>query len=206
MELLLAELDGGTALIQRRAGDVDVHIRAADPAVAEKLALEVANGAYTTTRRIEAPAWASIADHYPGEVGAQIGELVDLRLSLDGGRIVLWHGLPGTGKTTAIRALAREWEPDCRFQVVLDPDVVFARSSVLITTNEPIGRIHPALLRPGRCLAETEFRAFSRTEACALFGDDVPARGDLTLARLLGGDGPDGSDDTQDEVPTGLHL
>ncbi|MCP3853546.1 MAG: ATP-binding protein [Actinomycetia bacterium] len=148
MEFLLAELDGGTALIQRRAGDVDVHIRAADPAVAEKLALEVAgrlpvppggsgrvpvdfwqvaNGAYTTTRRIEAPAWASIADHYPGEVGAQIGELVDLRLSLDGGRIVLWHGLPGTGKTTAIRALAREWEPDCRFQVVVDPDVVFAR-------------------------------------------------------------------------------
>ena len=30
---------------------------------------------------------------------------------------------------------------------------------VHITANEPLGRLHPAVVRPGRCLAEVEFPA-----------------------------------------------
>ena len=119
--------------------------------------------------------------------------------------------------------MAREWAGRARFQVVLDPNIVFSRSShlmsvimddprnevpewrvlvvedadellredaksrvgqalsrllnlgdgilgqgmkviVLITTNEPIQRLHPALLRPGRCLTEIEFRKFTAAE------------------------------------------
>lgn len=36
---------------------------------------------------------------------------------------------------------------------------------LLVTTNEPIGRLHPALWRPGRCWAEIEFTPFSGREA-----------------------------------------
>lgn len=36
---------------------------------------------------------------------------------------------------------------------------------VLITTNEPLGTLHPAVTRPGRCLAEIEFGRLSADEA-----------------------------------------
>jgi|SRR5580658_5868221 hypothetical protein len=39
------------------------------------------------------------------------------------------------------------------------------RVLVLITTNEDLGRFHPALMRPGRCLSEIEFTRFGADEA-----------------------------------------
>jgi hypothetical protein len=39
------------------------------------------------------------------------------------------------------------------------------RCVLLVTTSEPIGRLHPALRRPGRCWAEIEFTPFSGREA-----------------------------------------
>ena len=35
---------------------------------------------------------------------------------------------------------------------------------LLITTNEPLGTLHPAVTRPGRCLAEVEFGPLSAEE------------------------------------------
>ena len=61
------------------------------------------------------------------------------------------------------------------------------RVLVLITTNEPVGALHPALLRPGRCLSTIEFRRFTRAEARAWRGDDLPPGEDFSLAELLVG-------------------
>ena len=41
------------------------------------------------------------------------------------------------------------------------------RTLILITTNEPVGRLHPAARRPGRCLADVEFTPLSVDEANA---------------------------------------
>jgi hypothetical protein len=38
------------------------------------------------------------------------------------------------------------------------------RSLVLVTTNEAVGALHPALSRPGRCLGETQFHELRRDE------------------------------------------
>src|SRR5581483_4603609 len=60
---------------------------------------------------------------------------------------------------------------------------------VAITTNEDIARLHPAVVRPGRCLAKIEVGPLTRPEALAWLGDDapgnvtVPAEG-ATLAEL----------------------
>jgi AAA+ superfamily predicted ATPase len=43
-----------------------------------------------------------------------------------GGRLVLWHGEPGTGKTSAIRALANEWRDWADFQFITDPEEFLA--------------------------------------------------------------------------------
>jgi len=43
------------------------------------------------------------------------------------------------------------------------------RILVLVTTNEPLGRLHPAVTRPGRCLANIEFRTFTYRESLEWF-------------------------------------
>lgn len=62
------------------------------------------------------------------------------------------------------------------------------RVLVLVTTNEPLGSLHPAVTRPGRCAAQIEFAAFSSEEADAWLErhgqvGDGSAR---TLASLFG--------------------
>jgi hypothetical protein len=41
------------------------------------------------------------------------------------------------------------------------------RSILLVTTNEPIARLHPAVRRPGRCWTSIDFGPFDAAEAAA---------------------------------------
>lgn len=209
-------------------------------------------GSPTRHRRwIDSPAWASIDDNYPGEVGAAIERLTQLEEPPEaGGRLLLWYGEPGTGKTTAIRSLGNEWRDWADLHFVLDPEAFFGspeylmhvvadedmwdpraisrsrwkvlvvedadelirvnarvdegasmsrllnltdgilghglRVLLLITTNEPMRGLHPAVVRPGRCLADVQFRAFNRSEAAAWLDgvEAAPPSGEMTLADL----------------------
>jgi hypothetical protein len=59
------------------------------------------------------------------------------------------------------------------------------RLLVAITTNEPLARLHPAVTRPGRCLAQLEVGPLSALEARHWLGRDDPiARDGATLAQL----------------------
>jgi ATP-dependent 26S proteasome regulatory subunit len=58
---------------------------------------------------------------------------------------------------------------------------------VLITTNEPLGTLHPAVIRPGRCLAEIEFGPLSAEQAnewLAAHDSDARVEVPTTLAEL----------------------
>jgi hypothetical protein len=62
-----------------------------------------------------------------------------------------------------------------------------ARTILLVTTNEPIARLHPAVRRPGRCWASIDFGRFDPAEAMAwlaLEGVDREVRAPVTLAEL----------------------
>ena len=184
-----------------------------------------AQEAHARRRRLDAPEWAAIARNYPPAVRQGLGRLVRARRP-GRGTVLLWHGAPGTGKTHALRALARAWRGWCALHYVTDPDSFLTgtdylmsvataspdegepawrlivledagelmgasaradtgqglsrilnltdgllgqgqRCLLLVTTNEPVGRLHPALRRPGRCWAEVEFAPFSAREAAA---------------------------------------
>lgn len=80
---------------------------------------------------------------------------------------------------------------------------------ILLTTNEELGRLHPALTRPGRCLAQVEFKRFQPAEArCWLpYGTEQP-EADATLAELLErrGDFSRIGHDGQAKVSIGAYL
>jgi hypothetical protein len=59
---------------------------------------------------------------------------------------------------------------------------------VLVTTNEPLQRLHPAVARPGRCAARLEFEPFPAAEAVAWLaehGVDDQSVAAATLANLF---------------------
>jgi len=200
-------------------------------------------------RQLAAPRWPDIACNYPTGVRSDLGALMAVTAPEQRGGLVLWHGEPGTGKTTALRALLRAWSPWCEAHVVTDPERAFAhgdyltelllasgrlpwdpgpsrswkllvaedaddylragakeragaalgrllnvgdgligqglRVLVLLTTNHELATLHPALVRPGRCLAQVEFRRFDANEATAWLRGAARAPGDgATLAEL----------------------
>ena len=55
-----------------------------------------------------------------------------------------------------------------------------------VTTNEDLERLHPAVVRPGRCLARIEVGSLTRAEAVAWLGaeDGHRRREGATLAEL----------------------
>ena len=241
-------------LLVRRRPEVQVLVTAESPELAEKVLQEIRGGmpappetgeqarvslwsagsAGSPTRHrrwMDAPRWSTVARNYPADVGVALARVMSMEGAAErGGRLLLWHGEPGTGKTTAIRALAREWIRWADFNFVLDPEEFFgspdyllhvvtaedqwwertnpgperwkvvvvedadeligadARRSagaslgrllnltdgilghgmrvlLLLTTNEPVQRLQPAVVRPGRCLADVQFALFTRAQA-----------------------------------------
>jgi hypothetical protein len=268
----LLRCEEGTILLRRLGGAFEVTVAAvrAERAgeLAESLAAEIrverkprdtrvavafwsgaGDGLFSTPhprwRRLGLPRFAEVEANYPASVRRSLAELF-AQPSGDAlpGRLALWHGLPGTGKTWALRALGREWSEWCDLHYITDPERLLggdtgymlgvlagksepldpdpddyeepaererepverwrllvledagellgvaapaevgrgfarllniadgllgqgSRALILVTTNEPLGKLHPAALRPGRAMATLEFAPLGAAEASA---------------------------------------
>lgn len=197
-------------------------------------------------RTMDLPSWQAIRGNYPHSAVTELDTLMAVRPQDVTGRLLLLHGPAGTGKTTAVRALAHEWRDWCQVDNVIDPEVLFTDPGYLtsvvlgeeradarkwrllvledcdelvgadakhdsgqalsrllnltdgllgqgldimvcLTTNENVARLHPAVVRPGRCLAEIEISPLPQDEAAIWLGGEagaeIGARG-ATLAEL----------------------
>ena len=139
MQSWLVEGDGWRALVHRYrddTGDVEVYASSADLAAAvaedfegrcprqtEPDAVEVTLWTRPGDSRqhtVPAAPWPQVSRNYPNAVRDSIDALAKLTPGDDAGRIILFHGEPGTGKTSAVRALLHEWRSWASAHVVLD--------------------------------------------------------------------------------------
>ena len=77
---------------------------------------------------LDGPVWSDIQHNYTGVASAAITHLTQITNPASQGKIILWHGPPGQGKTYAIRALARDWQTrlGASVELVLDHEALFA--------------------------------------------------------------------------------
>lgn len=208
------------------------------------------SGPSSVTREISAPTWEAVKDNYSNSTFEGLDNLIrGFTPDENSGKIILWHGLPGTGKTYALRALVREWKKWLNAEYILDPESLFGYSAgylaqmifgneydepisidesgnvheniekwklliledtgellaedaksrtgqglsrllnladgfigqglktlVLITTNEELDKLHPAVSREGRCAAAIHFNELSVSDA-----REWAKKNDLTL-------------------------
>lgn len=138
------------------------------------------HGPRTYDRQLAAPKWSEIEDNYPQATREKLSGLAKLEAKEDGGKLVLWQGEPGTGKTFALRALAEEWAKWCRVHYVLDPEKFFMEGDYLLSVI--LGNDD----RPRTINSEApEWRLVVLEDAGEMLAKDAKMQVGQGLARLL---------------------
>jgi SpoVK/Ycf46/Vps4 family AAA+-type ATPase len=88
---------------------------------------------YGYSRTMEVACWKDVCHNYPSAAAAELEPLLEGSYRPDAtGRLLLWHGPPGTGKTSALRAVAWSWRGWCDVHFVTDPEHLLGDAGYLL--------------------------------------------------------------------------
>lgn len=90
------------------------------------------NGPKSIQRDIDVPTWEDIRTNYSTGCRKELDYLHGDFIPAFGGQLLLWHGVPGTGKTYAIRSLAQKWQDWAEVEYIVDPDAFFGDSAYMM--------------------------------------------------------------------------
>lgn len=82
-------------------------------------------------RRLMMPKWEEISRNYMWDEDDRLKTLLTADRPYGSGRIILFHGPPGTGKSYAIRSMAREWFEWCETHYIIDPEKMFGSANYM---------------------------------------------------------------------------
>jgi hypothetical protein len=133
------------------------------------------DGIDSRVQALDAVSLVDIRHNYTPDVFEQIEKLASLEDPYKFGKIILYHGAAGNGKTHLIRALAYEWSKkfDVQPEVVIDPEPLF----------EQPGYLMELLATPDFLNKTPKFRFIIAEDCANLFG--VRCRDNAGFTRLL---------------------
>lgn len=133
------------------------------------------DGCHVTYNRLECPEIDDLRANYSSRVFDEATHIAGLEKPYVHGKIMLWHGPPGNGKTYLIRAFSRlisERHKVCP-EVIIDPEALFAQPKYLTSL----------LLRTPADRKKQPFRLFIAEDCAQLFAADC--RNHEGFSRLL---------------------
>jgi hypothetical protein len=71
---------------------------------------------------VRCPSLEEIGGNYPADTWREVRDLASDPAPVELGRLIIWHGPPGTGKTYALRSLLHTWQERYDILVVTDPE------------------------------------------------------------------------------------
>lgn len=93
------------------------------------------------TQFLRCPTWPELRANYAKGTRQRLDDLMALQSPWDFGRLMVWHGPPGTGKTYALRALMVAWRESFDFVVVTDPERLAADPAYYYSlASKPVNR------------------------------------------------------------------
>ena len=158
-----------------------------DDEIRWKFVFQSMTGFNTYSRKLDCPSFKDIHMNYPNY--NNIEWLTKMDKPYENGKLIFWYGVPGTGKTYAIRALAQSWK-HADFLYITQPESFFkdfgGMYNVLLDDCDCNDKVEVACEgTPDKKVKKDRFKVLVIEDALDLLLTETRKQDSSTISRLL---------------------